>query len=138
MNRENAMDQRDKYLVLLALRASFRGLVPSIADYQRGLAKIFNLVLCYGSVRNRLKKLEQLNLLESELVKGIVKNSLVDSKARVRLERFTLIYKRVYMPNQESRVLKEFVRNLASFSRIFMNKSLPKILCDDESLAKLK
>jgi len=95
----NKLNSVDKSLIILALRAKFRGLKPSISDYHRDPKGIFGYELCYSAVRNRLKKLEQLGLLRSMLVRGLVRNDLVDSKGIVKLKRYTKVFKRIYYPN---------------------------------------
>lgn len=75
MNKENLLTRRDKLLILLALRAKFRGLEPSIGDYHRDLGRVFDYNLCYNAVRNRLRRLEDQGFLRSELVKGFARNT---------------------------------------------------------------
>ncbi len=72
----------DKLLILLALRAKFRGLEQSVSDYHRELKRIFNQGLCYNAIRRRLSKLEEQELFKNELIKGFAKNELVVSKRR--------------------------------------------------------
>lgn len=127
----------DKCLIILALRAKFMSLEPSIADYHRWFKRIFNHSLCYNAVRNRLRKLEQHGLLRSELVKGVARNDLVDSKGEVKLSRHTRVYKKVYAINVKSKVLKRLINALESFSRKLFKKGLSKVFSDDETLKSL-
>jgi hypothetical protein len=126
----------DRILVLLALRAKLRGLEPSISDYHRDIKKVFNYSLCYGAVRNHLRGLEEQGFLKSELVKGLVKNDLVDSKGIVKLRRHTRVYKKVYSINEESKDLKQLIKDLKASSKLF-NKKLHQIFCNDELLNSL-
>ena len=133
MDRLNSVD---KSLILLALKAKFRGLKPSISDYHRDLKKIFNCSLCYSAVRNRLRRLEQLGLLRSELVKGLARNDLVDSKGEIKLKRHTREWKRIYCPNDCREEVKRFLRSLMSLAGDLLGK-LSQVLCDDELLKSL-
>lgn len=117
MKLSNALNQRaNKLLILLALRAKLRGLELSISDYQRELSKIFSQELCYNAVRKRLSKLEEQGFLKSDLIKGFVKNDLVNSKGEVKLERQTRVFKKVYAINDESKAMRKFVKMLKSLS----------------------
>ncbi|MEM2914617.1 MAG: hypothetical protein QXH91_04370 [Candidatus Bathyarchaeia archaeon] len=103
-------------MILLASRAKFRGLEPSISGYHKDLKRIFSQDLCYNTVRKRLSKLEGQGLLKSELVKGFAKNDLVNSKGEVKLERQTRVFKKVYAINDESKAMRKFVKMLKSLS----------------------
>ena len=90
----------NRFLFILALRAKFRGLKPSISDYHRDLKGIFGYELCYSAVRKRLRKLEQLDILRSNLVKGFVRNDLVDSKGEIKLRRHTKVFQEDILPER--------------------------------------
>ncbi|MEM1661192.1 MAG: hypothetical protein QXR17_08675 [Candidatus Bathyarchaeia archaeon] len=137
MKLTNILDKKNKLLILLALRAKFRGLEPSISDYHRELSKIFNQDLCYNAVRKRLCKLEGQGFLKSDLVKGFVRNDLVDSKGEVKLKRQTRVFKKVYAINDECKALKQFIKTLKSLSKELFKKSLSQVFCNDELLKSL-
>jgi len=131
------MNRRDRLLILLALRAKFKCLEPSIADYHRDFNRMFDEGLCYHTVRNRLRKLEGLGILKSELVRGFARNDLVDSRGVVKLARFSKVYKKVYSVNEESRILKQFIKGLKELSKQLFGKGLSKVLCNDEFFKSL-
>jgi DNA-binding Lrp family transcriptional regulator len=119
-------------LILLALRAKFRGLESSISDYHRDLKRIFDFDLCYGAVRNRLKKLEARELLKSRLVKGFVSNDLVDSSG-VKLSRHTKVFKRIYCPSDCREEVKRFLRSLKAIAKS-LGKKPSQVFYNDEVL----
>lgn len=137
MKIENALNLRDKPFILLALRAKFRGLEPSISDYHRDLKRVFNQELCYSAVRKRLSNLEEKGFLKSDLIKEVVSNNLVDSKGEIKLRRFTKVFKKVYVVNDESRALKQFIKILKGLSRELFKKNLSQLFCNDDLLKSL-
>ncbi|MEM1643466.1 MAG: hypothetical protein QXO91_00685 [Desulfurococcaceae archaeon] len=126
MKLTNILDKKNKLLILLALRAKFKGLEPSISDYHRELSKIFNQDLCYNAVRKRLCKLEGQGFLKSDLVKGFAKNDLVDSKGEVKLKRSTRVFKKVYAVNDKNKLLRKFVETLKTFLKNCSKRTFPK------------
>jgi DNA-binding Lrp family transcriptional regulator len=125
----------DRLLILLALRSKFRGLESSISDYHRDLKRIFDFDLCYGAVRNRLRKLEARGLLKSRLVKGFVSNDLVDSGG-VKLSRHTKVFKRIYCPSDCSEEVKRFLRSLRAIAKS-LGKKPSQVFYNDEVLKSL-
>jgi hypothetical protein len=125
----------DRLLILLALRSKFRGLESSISDYHRDLKRIFDFDLCYGAVRNRLKKLEARELLRSRLVRGFVSNDLVDSRG-VKLSRHTKVFKRIYCPSDCREEVKKFLRSLKAIAKS-LGKKPSQVFYNDEVLKSL-
>ena len=124
--------ETDRLLVLLAFRADFQGLEPSIADYHRLLGRLFNHRVAYDTVRKRLRKLENCGVLRSRLKLAVVDNSLVDADGTVKLERRAKVYKRVYALNQKSKLLRRIIRFLEDASRRVCKKELSETFSDDE------
>ncbi|MEM3590858.1 MAG: hypothetical protein QW702_01995 [Candidatus Bathyarchaeia archaeon] len=58
------------------------------------------------------------------MIKGVVSNNLVDSKGEIKLRRFTKVFKKVYVINDESRALKQFIKILKGLSRGLFKKNL--------------
>lgn len=133
----NNSNRTDKLLILVALRAKLKGLEPSISDYHRELNKIFGQGLCYNAVRKRLSKLEGQGLLKSELIKGLARNDLMDSKGEIKLRRSTKVFKKVYTLNNESNALRKFIRSLKSLCKELFKKNLSQVFCNDELIKSL-
>jgi hypothetical protein len=123
-------------LLLIALQNKVKNLELGIADYHRRLIA-WDTPLSYLGCRAALEKLSRDGILNKKLSQVWVRNALVDSDGKVKIERSTKVYKRIYQLNPESQEGKRMISWLDNLSKKLFGKDIFQILSGKKPLERL-